>query len=1256
MDETYGNFKAKISVDGYFKLPDLPRDIVGYWNLDEHVKDLSGNNLHGIVYGGELYSEARDGGKSPGKSFDFNSKKSINVVDDSDDSPLDVTFVTLSVWFYPVPNTIDSTYGHEQLINKENVFEIALKRDTMTVRSAASGCWRFWGETIVEENTWSHFTASFDGVTQRHYLNGKLVEETACVFDALAKNDEDLRIGARGGDGANVGVLTYASNFIGRIDDVMMYNRVLDHSEVNDLFLRKPDINRMLIGLTDGESIFGYQRLENNQVTLLTGPMRDTFKKVMEDSETYNYVSPVKYGGNTNEFSGRVTWGGSKAISYVVDNGNAATTTVTHQILNERVPNGKENDLKLVVFGSESGYDNYMIRKITVTFESAAPQNVRSFAFAFCQHDRLRWVDRDSAVKTFKGDGNGGSIDCGADKVIAFGFALHHSSARGTKLEKACLRENNKPCTVGSQICSQKACRQGGQANRDISFIYAVCQPRSKIPFSTRDMKFNRGDGKRQTNIRCPGKKLPWAVGFHHSNDFNTAISGSSGRRRLRLKGKFHPLSNIKLSTIQNATFEGQIKQHHGRHLLGVTSKWVARTQACFTPSQTSLYKTDDIFIWINANTGNVESGCVNSAFGNGNVCGWSILIKQESTGDITTLTNADREYMTGNVDISPPDNCVNDGDGSYWHRFGPVNLLPGSYLVAYENVGDQSIGKWVSGPTIKSGGALGSCAAPNLRFRDIRISQSSARIPPLVARLDSWYFYKLKLSPTTEVVGSNIITECKKYGLKALCSSKEDYSTRSGNCQPVSATVGIAADRFWSQPNHFDELWPNAPAGTKEKFYAASYYAANHTRELAKYNTGTNDVWTEENGSPWKGGNIMCVSATPISNHKEFFVENIFAAPIGSQADTCISQEKYDTDGDDVVFMFGVCLDEVYFNPMETISRSGLNANSVSLLDIIAYDMQGNALPNQQINLATSKEGRPGVVPVDFVATSGGHIELGWKDPPNDHGGKRDAVFEYSIFVSNKANAIRGIPEAASIDGMELSMDAAAMASYARDTQSVWKDTVEMGQELSTSNLQLYIDPARGNLGQPQNIGNGYSNLYLATNTKLNVENQFNCFESPVGGGGNSFDTGFRTDGQVVYGHDSFTVTAWIYKSHDMTDTEWHIFGDGNNGAFLKIASSGRFESHMRNPNRGRFSPNSDIHYGNFNWNDMSYGWHSVTITYTGSSGKQISLYIDGSKKSTQSNRRLDYWYKFRSFFGPGYSSGNSNLGNSYFQGCYFH
>jgi hypothetical protein len=292
---------------------------------------------------------------------------------------------------------------------------------------------------------------------------------------------------------------------------------------------------------------------------------------------------------------------------------------------------------------------------------------------------------------------------------------------------------------------------------------------------------------------------------------------------------------------------------------------------------------------------------------------------------------------------------------------------------------------------------------------------------------------------------------------------------------------------------------------------------------------------------------------------------------------------------------------------------------------------------------LATSKEGRPGVVPVDFVATSGGHIELGWKDPPNDHGGKRDAVFEYSIFVSNKANAIRGIPEAASIDGMELSMDAAAMASYARDTQSVWKDTVEMGQELSTSNLQLYIDPARGNLGQPQNIGNGYSNLYLATNTKLNVENQFNCFESPVGGGGNSFDTGFRTDGQVVYGHDSFTVTAWIYKSHDMADTEWHIFGDGNNGAFLKIASSGRFESHMRNSNKGRFSPNSDIHYGNFNWNDMSYGWHSVTITYTGYHGKKISLYIDGSKKSTQSNRRLDYWYKFRSFFGPGYSSGNS-------------
>ena len=56
----------------------------------------------------------------------------------------------------------------------------------------------------------------------------------------------------------------------------------------------------------------------------------------------YNHVTAIKHGGNMDEFTGRITWGGSKSMSYVVDNGNPATTSVNHEIRNELVPNGKE--------------------------------------------------------------------------------------------------------------------------------------------------------------------------------------------------------------------------------------------------------------------------------------------------------------------------------------------------------------------------------------------------------------------------------------------------------------------------------------------------------------------------------------------------------------------------------------------------------------------------------------------------------------------------------------------------------------------------------------------------------------------------------------------------------------------------------------------------------------------------------------------------------------------------------------------------
>ena len=64
------------------------------------------------------------------------------------------------------------------------------------------------------------------------------------------------------------------------------------------------------------------------------------------------------------------------------------------------------------------------------------------------------------------------TIDCGADKVIAYGFTVHHSSVRGASAEnKECLRANNKICNIGERTCTVKSCRQDDVAKLKVPIM-----------------------------------------------------------------------------------------------------------------------------------------------------------------------------------------------------------------------------------------------------------------------------------------------------------------------------------------------------------------------------------------------------------------------------------------------------------------------------------------------------------------------------------------------------------------------------------------------------------------------------------------------------------------------------------------------------------------------------------------------------------------------------------------------------------------
>eukprot|EP01052_Picozoa_sp_SAG31_P086864 SAG31_NODE_47685_length_228_cov_41.542636_1_plen_61_part_01 len=51
-------------------------------------------------------------------------------------------------------------------------------------------------------DVWTHVTVGVDGTSEKHFVNGDFVEQDSCE-GALTVNDEQFKIGARGGNGGH---------------------------------------------------------------------------------------------------------------------------------------------------------------------------------------------------------------------------------------------------------------------------------------------------------------------------------------------------------------------------------------------------------------------------------------------------------------------------------------------------------------------------------------------------------------------------------------------------------------------------------------------------------------------------------------------------------------------------------------------------------------------------------------------------------------------------------------------------------------------------------------------------------------------------------------------------------------------------------------------------------------------------------------------------------------------------------------------
>jgi hypothetical protein len=182
------------------------------------VVDVSGRGNNGTISGAAWTAQGRNGGAL---SFDG----SNDLVTVADAASLDLSSgMTLEAWV----NSAAAGGNWRTVVLKEQPGQLVYALYSNEGSARASGHVFVGGDLDTRSavtmplNTWTHLAVTYDGSALRLYLNGALSSSRA-VSGAMPNSTGALRIG---------GNTVWAEWFLGRIDDVRVYNRALTQTEI----------------------------------------------------------------------------------------------------------------------------------------------------------------------------------------------------------------------------------------------------------------------------------------------------------------------------------------------------------------------------------------------------------------------------------------------------------------------------------------------------------------------------------------------------------------------------------------------------------------------------------------------------------------------------------------------------------------------------------------------------------------------------------------------------------------------------------------------------------------------------------------------------------------------------------------------------------------------------------------------------------------------------------------------------------------
>lgn len=233
------NFEVKIQ--GCATVP--TNGLVLHLPFNNNANDASGNNFNGTVSGNATYAA-----RGTGQSLNVAANAGQYITVPNNVILQNLSSMTLSAWVKPTAFNLGCYTEREMVVGKgkdvsANAFGMSITRNTQVGCGNAPSFTTYkmsfemngssiFSDTYSVDNQWKHVICTYDGTSQKIYMNGVLIQQQN-VGAINTSNAIPLYINYATWNG---GVFNSNGRFGGGIDEIRIYNRALADAEVLQIY------------------------------------------------------------------------------------------------------------------------------------------------------------------------------------------------------------------------------------------------------------------------------------------------------------------------------------------------------------------------------------------------------------------------------------------------------------------------------------------------------------------------------------------------------------------------------------------------------------------------------------------------------------------------------------------------------------------------------------------------------------------------------------------------------------------------------------------------------------------------------------------------------------------------------------------------------------------------------------------------------------------------------------------------------------